>query len=69
MRTVYCSCGQLLKDIDNDALFQQYRAHVDRLHPDDSCSDVQISSVIAANAHEDTEAPSGTRADTERPSE
>jgi hypothetical protein len=42
---------------------------VDRKHPDASCTDVQILSVIAANAHEDTEPPSGIRADTERPTE
>jgi hypothetical protein len=69
MRTVYCSCGLLLKDIDDDTLFQQYRAHVDRMHPDESCTDVQILSVIAANAHEDTQPPSGTRADTDRSTE
>jgi hypothetical protein len=69
MRTVYCSCGLLLKAFDDDTLFQRYRAHVDRVHPDASFSDVQISSVIAASAHEDSEAPSGTGADTERPTE
>jgi hypothetical protein len=37
---------------DDTALFQQYRAHVDATHPDQSYSDEQIWAVIRGCAHQ-----------------
>jgi hypothetical protein len=52
LRSVFCACGKQLEALDDTALFQQYRAHVDATHPDWSYTDEQIRSVILGCAHE-----------------
>jgi Protein of unknown function (DUF1059) len=52
MRVMDCDCGQTLSAGNDDDLFKETRAHVDREHPDMQLTDEQVRELVAAKAYE-----------------
>ena len=52
MRVIDCPCGHRLEGVDDEALFQLAREHVDRDHPEMQRTDEQLRERIAADAYE-----------------
>jgi predicted small metal-binding protein len=50
MRSLTCTCGQLIEAADDPELFRQMRQHADQAHREESWTDDQIRALITAKS-------------------
>jgi predicted small metal-binding protein len=52
MRALDCECGGHLEAENDEELFEQARAHVDRDHPEMQLSDEQVMEIVSGGAYD-----------------
>lgn len=52
MRAIDCPCGHNIEAADDEELFRQARAHVDRDHPEMQRTDDELRARVAADAYD-----------------